>query len=149
MIIFDYALRLAIERKEAHYRFTINQRKSRGSVLLSRLTSALSMTLRLCQTPLRTHRFCCLAWKVNERRWVYGLTLRKRRVMSFNVKGEVRITTKDGLSLVVKKDFKYLGSYTSSTEKDIGARKAQAWSTLHNLKNIGRPPGRKTSNGLW
>ena len=42
------------------------------------------------------------------------------------MRGEITITTKDGLSLVVKKDFKYLGSYISSTEKDIGARKAQS-----------------------
>ena len=33
--------------------------------------------------------------------------------------------------LAVKEDFKYLGSYISSTEKDIRVRKA-----LHDLKNI-------------
>ena len=36
----------------------------------------------------------------------------------------------------VKDDLKYLGSYISSTEKDIRVRKAQASRALHDFKNI-------------
>ena len=54
------------------------------------LASTLSITSRLCQTHLRRHRFCCLAWRVNARRWVYGSTLRKQRDMSLNIKEKSR-----------------------------------------------------------
>ena len=56
------------------------------------------------------------------------------------------------LSLVVKKDFKYLGPYISFTEKDIVARKAQAWSTLHNagaLRIFGVHQARRPQKGYY
>ena len=56
--------------------------------------------------------------------------------MTFNFNEKAKITTKNGTILAVKEDFKYLGPYISSTEKDIRVRKAHAWSALHDLKNI-------------
>ena len=42
----------------------------------------------------------------------------------------------NGTILAVKEDFKYLGSYISSTEKDIRVGKAHARRALHDLKNM-------------
>ena len=44
---------------------------------------------------------------------------KKTEVMTFNINEKAKITTKNGTILAVKEDFKYLGSYISSTEKDI------------------------------
>ena len=61
---------------------------------------------------------------------------KKTEVMTFNVEGNVRISIIDGLVIEVKDDFKFLGPYVSSTEKEIRVRKAQACRALHDLKNI-------------
>ena len=54
------------------------------------------------------------------------LNAKKTEVMTFNFNEKAKITTKNGTILAVKEDFKYLGSYISSTEKDIRVRKAHA-----------------------
>ena len=59
--------------------------------------------------------------------------------MNFNIKEEnVIIKTLDGTQLEVVKDFKYLGSWVASTERDMKIRQAQAWQALHKLKKIWR-----------
>jgi hypothetical protein len=48
----------------------------------------------------------------------------------------VEVKTLDESVLAVTKDFKYLGFYIESTEKDIKVRKALAWRALHSLKSV-------------
>ena len=62
--------------------------------------------------------------------------LKKDSVVPFNISGNAELTTLSGEVVGVKEDFKYLGSYISSTGKDIDMRKAQAWRALHKLNNI-------------
>ena len=64
------------------------------------------------------------------------LNAKKTEVMTFNINDKAKITTKNGTILAVNEDFKNLGSYISSTEKDIRVRKAHAWRALHDVKNI-------------
>ena len=67
-----------------------------------------------------------------------GLTLNSKKtvVVPFNISGNAELATLSGEVVGVKEDFKYLGSYISSTGKDIDMRKAQAWCALHRLNNI-------------
>ena len=44
--------------------------------------------------------------------------------------------TRDGSQLEKVQDFKYLGSWIDSTEKDIKIRKAEAWRALNKLNKI-------------
>ena len=46
------------------------------------------------------------------------------------------ICTSDGTVLECKDDFKYLGSWVDSTEKDIAVRKALAWYALNGMDRI-------------
>ena len=64
------------------------------------------------------------------------LNAKKTEVVAFNTSEVVNIQTVDGSILAVKDDFKYMGSYISSTENDIKIRKEQAWQALHRLKKI-------------
>ena len=61
------------------------------------------------------------------------LNAKKTEVMTFNINEKAKITTKNGTILTVKEDFKYLGSYISSTKKDIRVRKTHAWRAFHDL----------------
>ena len=93
------------------------------------------MTSHSCQTPSRKHRPCCSVWRASPKMGLQ-LNAKKTEVMTFNINEKAKITTKNGTILAVKEDFKYLGSYISSTEKDIRVRKANAWRALHDLKHI-------------
>ena len=63
------------------------------------------------------------------------LNAKKTEEMTFNINDRAKITTKNGTIVAVNDDFKYLGSYISSTKKDIRVRKAHAWRALHDPKN--------------
>jgi len=58
------------------------------------------------------------------------------KVLAFNQKKLVEITTIDGLQLAVLQDFKYLGSEMSSTEADTKARKGMAWRACNKIDQI-------------
>ena len=47
----------------------------------------------------------------------------KTKFVSFNVSQPLRIQTRDGTDIDEVDDFKYLGSWMASTEKDIKTRK--------------------------
>ncbi len=64
------------------------------------------------------------------------MNAKKTKVMAYNHSDEVRIMTRDGSQLEIVQDFKYLGSWIDSTEKDIKIRKAEAWRALNKLNKI-------------
>ena len=63
---------------------------------------------------------------------------KKCEVMAFNQPDEVKLRTREGKTLKVVTEFKYLGARVSSTEKDLKIRKGQAWAALHKLNPIWR-----------
>ena len=56
--------------------------------------------------------------------------------MAFNTSESIVLKTADGQILQVKKDFKYLGYWINSSEKDIKVRKVLAWNALHSMHVI-------------
>ena len=71
-----------------------------------------------------------------------GLNAKKTKVMYFNVEKE-DIETIDGKKIKQaiieqsgEQDFKYLGSWINSKERDISVRKALAWQSLNKMKNV-------------
>ena len=63
------------------------------------------------------------------------LNARKTEVMTFNTDHAV-LKTLDGSSLALTENFKYLRSYTGSTEKGIKVRKSLGWRALHSFKKV-------------
>ena len=55
--------------------------------------------------------------------------------MAENVEDPV-VTTLDGTHLEVVPDFKYLGAWIVSTQRDIKVRRARAWYVLHSMKKV-------------
>ena len=58
----------------------------------------------------------------------------KTKIMNFNIQGN--FSTLEGHQLKVVKDFVYLGSHISTTEKDITVRIGKAWTALSKLNTI-------------
>ena len=56
--------------------------------------------------------------------------------MSYNNDQHFNIKTIDGTILKRVDDFKYLGAWADSSEKDVKIRKAQAWRTSHQMRYI-------------
>ena len=61
---------------------------------------------------------------------------KKTEIKAFNHETPVAVKVKDGKVLKVVENFKYLGAWTQSTEKDIAVRKAYARSSCHKLRKI-------------
>jgi hypothetical protein len=66
---------------------------------------------------------------------IFGLkiSLTKTEVMALGCVVTIMV---DGVALKNCTDFKYLGSWLRSTEKDLRYRKAQAWQALNSLKHV-------------
>ena len=135
-IILDYALRKAIKGREEELGFTIVPRRSRRvhPIVLTGLNFAddialISDSVRQASELLqRLESECSKAGLL--------INYNKTKVMAFNTLDPMIYKTADGQILDVEKDFKYLGSWINSSEKDIKVRKDLAWNALHNMQTL-------------
>ena len=139
-IVLDHVMRQAVGTKINELGFELERRKSRRhpAVVISDLDFADDIALlseEIEQAQQLLHRVEHESAKV-------GLQLndKKTKVMSFNQKNPTNINTRNGERLEVVANFKYLGSWMESTEKDFEVRKALAWSSCHKLKRIWNSP---------
>ena len=58
--------------------------------------------------------------------------------MAYNVDVNQPLCTIDGTTLEQKDDFKYLGSWADSSQKDIDVREGLAWEALNGMNRIWR-----------
>ena len=65
-----------------------------------------------------------------------GLNGPKTKALAYNIQNPPPLCTQDGTALEYKDDFKYLGSWVDSSEKDIAVRKALAWKALNGMTKI-------------
>ena len=61
---------------------------------------------------------------------------RQDKVYAIQQNQHFDINTMDGTDLKRVEDFKYLRAWVDSSEKDVKIRKAQAWRTCHQMRNI-------------
>ena len=61
--------------------------------------------------------------------------MRRRQRLTCNVAPDP-ILTNGGIALEEVEDFKYLGSWVNSSERDIKTRKALAWKALNSMKRV-------------
>ena len=127
LYIGPYALHWAIDGREDQFGFTITLRRSRCVVPVVLTDFDFANDVALVSDSVT--RAPALLLRVEGECQKVGLRMnaKKTEVMTFNIEGDVRISTIDDSALEVKDDFNYLGSYIRSTEKDIQVRKVQAW----------------------
>jgi hypothetical protein len=136
VIVLDYALRKAIDGQEEPLGFHLEKRKTRrvGPVTATDFDFADDIALlseEIDQAQILLNRVETHVAKV-------GLKLNagKTKYMSFNQDHATEIKTNDDTSLDKVTDFKYLGAWMESTEKDIKTRKAAAWRACNQLSKI-------------
>ena len=65
------------------------------------------------------------------------LNAKKTEVMTYNIpKEHLPLTTTEGATLREVNDFKYLGAWIGSTEKDVKVRKAIAWRAFDGMTRV-------------
>ena len=65
-----------------------------------------------------------------------GINAKKTKGLAFNIEEPAPLHTSDGIELEWVEDFKYLGAWVESSEKDINVRKALAWKALNGMSEI-------------
>ena len=60
----------------------------------------------------------------------------KTEIQAFNHEVHIDVKSRNGTTIQVVKNFKYLGAWMERTEKNINVRKALAWKACHNLRKI-------------
>ena len=95
------------------------------------------MTLASCR--ITSHRHRSFLTRVEKECAKVGLLLnaKKTKVITYNQPpNDTPLTTILGSDLEEVVDFKYLGSWVNTSEKDIKVRKALAWRALNGMKSV-------------
>ena len=61
---------------------------------------------------------------------------KKTELQAFNQEQPVNVKSRDGIIIKEVENFKYLGAWMESSDKDISVRKALAWNACHKLRKI-------------
>ena len=134
-IVIDYAMRQALEGKEEELGLIIERRRSRRCppVVMTDTDFADDISLlsnEIIQAQESLRRVEIEAQKV-------GLHLNEKKTEAMVFNQEITpITSTNGKTIKVVENFKYLGGWLKSSEKDFEIRKAHAWTACHKLQKI-------------
>ena len=135
-IVLDYAMRRALDGNEEQLGLVIEKRRSRRypQVTITDLDFADDIAL-VAENLLQAQKM--LAKVEGEARCIGLYTnAKKTEVMQINYEDDTPLKTLDGSSLKIVTNFKYLGAWMMSSEKDFEIRKALAWTACHKLNKI-------------
>ena len=137
-IMIDYAMRQAISDQQEMLGFTIKARKSRRipPIVISDLDFA--DDIALISDEIKQAQEFLTRVEIEAAKIGLHLNEKKTEFMAFNLPptSDPVLKTRNGKSLKKVDDFKYLGGWLSSCEKDIKVRKGQAWAACHKLRKI-------------
>ena len=135
IIVLDYVMRQAINGLEHELGFQLYRKRSSRvpAIFLTDFSFADDVALVSEETEQAQE----LLKRVEIEAAKIGLHLKakKTELMAFNHIDAV-IKTLSGSTVKRVDNFKYLGSWMESSEKDFEVRKALAWSACHKMKNI-------------
>ena len=135
VIVLDYVLRKAISGRESEFGLMLTPRRSSRNP--EKVITDLVFADDIALTSGNVDRAQRLLSRVENEGNRVGLLLseKKTKVMTCNVAPDP-ILTNGGIALEEVEDFKYLGSWVNSSERDIKTRKALAWKALNSMKRV-------------
>ena len=136
VIVIDYLLRMTFKDEEDDLGLEVQQKKIRRhkAIRVTDLDYADDLALISEQTDKAQETLCRLEAEAEK----VGLycNSKKTEVQHFNQDNPVQIKASNGEILKNVDNFKYLGSWTKSSEDDFKVRKALAWDTCHKMNKI-------------
>lgn len=135
-IVLDYVMRKAIGGREEELGFKLDRRRSRRHhpVILTDTDFADDIAITTEEISQAQEMLKCI--EIEAAKVGLHLNAKKTEVMHFNQEGDATIKTRNGNALKSVDNFKYLGCWMKSTDKDFEIRKALAWSACHKMKRI-------------
>ena len=136
IIVLDYALRKALDGREEDLGFTITPRKSRRHPKEVMADLDFADDIALLSDAIEEAQELLSRVETECNKVGLGLNGPKTKSLAYNIENPPPLRTRDGTELEYKRDFKYLGSWVDSSEKDIAVRKALAWKALNGMSKI-------------
>ena len=136
IIVLDYALRKAMDGKEDDLGFTITPRRSRRHPKEVLADLDFADDIALLSDEIEQAQELLLRVENECKKVGLGLNAKKTKCLAYNIQNPIPLHTADGTELEWTEDFKYLGSWVDSSEKDISIRKALAWKALNGMTKV-------------
>ena len=135
IICLDYVLKMSLDRDNV-LGFTLSERKSRRHPAI-KITNV-DYTDDLAIVTDKTSEAKILLHKIENTAKEIGLNINagKTEFISINQVENEKIKSLNGKDIKKVSDFKYLGSYIQSTEKDMNIRLAKSWAALNKMNAI-------------
>ena len=130
-IVLDYAMRQAIEGKEEELGFQLQRRKSKRTPPVILTDMDFADDIALVSQEIDAAQELLNRVEIEASKIGLHLNAGKTKVQSFNFNEPLDIKSNDGTRIKEVDNFKYLGAWTQSSEKDFHVRKALAWSACH------------------
>ncbi|KAL5272182.1 hypothetical protein ACHWQZ_G000417 [Mnemiopsis leidyi] len=135
--IIDYIMTVAIDDNETEHGFTLKPAQSRRVVSETVTDVEFADDVALVTDSIEAAQN--LLGRLETAASSVGLSMNdgKTEFLTVNTPDEeANIKSSCGRQLKHVKDFKYLGSWIATTEKDIRTRKAKAWAACHKLMKV-------------
>lgn len=137
IVVLDYCLRHAIPEERARDNgFTVQPRQSSRIGKKTITDTDFADDLALLSDTLEQAEELLLALEEEAAKVGLMINAKKTQYMSFNQQKDTALKTRNGSTLEEVKDFKYLGSWVASSEKDLKTRKALAWQASNKMGTI-------------
>ena len=136
IIVLDYVMRQATEGMEEELGLTLKKRQSRRIGAQSVTDLDFADDLALLSNLVEEAQELLNRVEISAKSVGLLINGKKTEVMPINYSDPVILYTLSKEILKIVEDFKYLGSRTANTEKDIAVRKALAWKALNKLDKI-------------
>ena len=136
IIVVDYVLRNSVDNIN-NKGFQIHPRKSSRYPAQHLTDTDFADDIALISNSLQDAQDLLLA--LEEASNCVGLYLNEKKTEYINnckLNNDVNIKTRNNKNLKCVEDYKYLGSYISSSAKDFDTRKAMAWSACNDMHKI-------------
>ena len=136
IIVLDYALRKAVAGREEELGFTITPRKSRRHPKVALTDLDFADDISLLSDEIEQAQELLLRVETECNKVGLNINAKKTKGLPFNIEDPSPLHTASGTDIEWVEDFKYLGSWMKSTEKDLAVRKALSWQALNGMSRI-------------
>ena len=132
VIVIDYIIRKALTGREEKLGFQLRKRQSRMVPPIIVTDMDFADDIALVSDGIKESEEMLRIVELSAKCIGLSMNTGKTKYMSYNNNQQFDINTIDRIYLKRVKDFKYLGAWV----KDVKIRKAQAWITCHQMRNI-------------
>ena len=135
-IVLDYVLRQTYRGRETELGFQLERRRSRRNPAITITDLDFADDIALLTEEMEQAQEVLTRLENEAEKVGLYCNAKKTEMQVFNHDLPIDVKVKNGASLKIVKNFKYLGAWTESTSKDFTVRKALAWSACHKMRKV-------------